>query len=285
MLVFWDIDGTLMYCGADGTDALNETFETLYGVADAFHSVGIGRAMDFTIIKKIMSTYDIPDAAFEKIEVDFVERLRRILASDERKRVLPGVRELLYYTENRGDVNALLTSNLKAGAEAKLRSVNLWEKPNASFEQTAEQTAEETAEQTAEQTADCGNDNDNDNVLWFPSGGFGDAPGEKWEAAERARKEIRVGADNGGKFDPRCRDGSSVMRQKAIEACRVVVIGDGVYDIETAKRNGYHVISVATGWTSYEELEKAAPDYLLKDLSDTEGVKQILEMIREAGSN
>jgi phosphoglycolate phosphatase-like HAD superfamily hydrolase len=44
-LILWDLDGTLMTCGAAGTRALNETFRRLYGIEDAF-SKGGRRACD-----------------------------------------------------------------------------------------------------------------------------------------------------------------------------------------------------------------------------------------------
>jgi phosphoglycolate phosphatase-like HAD superfamily hydrolase len=42
MLIFWDIDGTLMHCGSDGTKALNRAFRDLCGIRDAFQNAGIG---------------------------------------------------------------------------------------------------------------------------------------------------------------------------------------------------------------------------------------------------
>jgi hypothetical protein len=60
--------------------------------------------------------------------------------------VLPGVRELLAYIDGSENVfSALLTSNLRLGAETKLRSVGLEQ--------------------------------------FFHTGGFGDDYGEKWDAA------------------------------------------------------------------------------------------------------
>ena len=52
-LIFWDIDGTIMHCGSDGTKALT-TFFQLYGIENAFTKVGIGSAMDSVILDRIM---------------------------------------------------------------------------------------------------------------------------------------------------------------------------------------------------------------------------------------
>ena len=220
MVIFWDIDGTLMYCGADGTYALNETFKELYDIEDAFHKVGIGHAMDSAILEKIMTKFDIPESDITRIKNIYIEKLKIILKQDQNKRVLPGVRELLYFCQREGHINSLLTSNMKIGAEAKLKSVNL--------------------------------------DGHFIGGGFGDNKGEKWNTAVSALKEIE------------CETGSEVRSKK------VIIIGDSVYDIKTAKKCNYNMISVATGWTGKEDLIEADPDIIFDDLSDTEAVMDVI---------
>lgn len=162
MLIFWDIDGTLMYCGADGTTALNKTFEELYDIKDAFKKAGIGHAMDSVILDKIMNRFEIPENDLIRIQTRYIEILDDILEKDENKKALPGIRELIYYGERKGHVNSLLTSNMKAGAYAKLKSVGL--------------------------------------DGHFISGGFGDIKGEKWDIAEIAVAEIEVLTSR--KFEP-----------------------------------------------------------------------------------
>ena len=63
-LILWDIDGTLLNCGSDGTEALNKTFKDMYGVEDAFLSAGIGSKMDYDIIRNIMESNDIYEKNF-----------------------------------------------------------------------------------------------------------------------------------------------------------------------------------------------------------------------------
>lgn len=225
MLIFWDIDGTLMYCGSDGTIALNDTFKKLYNIDDAFHEVGIGRAMDSMILKKIMTKFSISEDQLPKIKKTFVSELERILKEDKNKRVLPGIRELIYFAEREGHINSLLTSNMKAGAEAKLKSVNL--------------------------------------DGHFVGGGFGDNEGEKWDIALHALTEIE--ALTGEKFKP----------------YEIVIVGDSVYDIETARRLGCNVISVSTGWTDEEVLIKADPDVLFENFSDSDSVADVINKMSE----
>ncbi|MDR2157290.1 MAG: HAD hydrolase-like protein [Clostridiales Family XIII bacterium] len=222
MLIFWDIDGTLMHCGSDGTQALNQTFQKLYGIDDAFRRAGIGRAQDAVVIDRIMTQNGIPAVDLETIKTVFIDNLQRILNNDNEKRVLPGVRGLLRRAAENNILNALLTSNLRAGAECKLRSVDLLTFP--------------------------------DGEPQFIGGGFGDAYGEKWDVAETSRKALER------------------LTGKPIHPSGIILIGDSVYDIKTAKRCGFHSIAAATGWTPPEELDAAAPDMLFADLGDTDAV-------------
>lgn len=145
-LILWDLDGTLMTCGAIGTKALNETFRKLYGLEDAFSKAGIGHGMDSVILEKVMKSNSLDQSGLDGVKKEYNNILTTLLADDTNKRVLPGVKELLEYTDQSKTVfNALLTSNLRMGAEAKLMSVGL--------------------------------------SRFFHTGGFGDDHGEKWDAA------------------------------------------------------------------------------------------------------
>lgn len=146
-LIFWDIDGTLMHCGSDGRKALNWTFFELYGITNAFNQVTIGGAMDSNLIVNIMKNFRIDRKDYHLIVKRYKKNLTDVLENNKKKRILPGVVTLLdTIKQNSDSINALLTSNLKIGAEAKLRSVGL--------------------------------------IDYFDMGGFGDELGEKWDAAE-----------------------------------------------------------------------------------------------------
>jgi phosphoglycolate phosphatase len=56
----------------------------------------------------------------------------------------------------------------------------------------------------------------------------------------------------------------------------IVVVGDTPRDIACARAGGAHVVAVATGRYSREELEAHAPDAVLSDLRDTEAVLETL---------
>lgn len=51
-----------------------------------------------------------------------------------------------------------------------------------------------------------------------------------------------------------------------------IIIGDSPRDIECAKTNGLKVVAVATGQSSYEELNDLIPDLLFEDFSDYQSV-------------
>ncbi|MDR0425074.1 MAG: haloacid dehalogenase-like hydrolase [Clostridiales Family XIII bacterium] len=225
MLIFWDIDGTLMHCGADGTTALNEAFRRLYGIEGAFSAAGIGGAMDYAVLMRIMGSFGIELSELGRIKSLYADILEDVLAADAHKRILPGVEKALEYIEGReGWSSLLLTSNLKSGAEAKLRSVGL----SGFFGEPL-------------------------------MGGFGDAPGEKWDAFASALAEARAASG------------------KPARPAETVIIGDSVYDIRCAKRVGARHIAVATGWTPEGVLVAEGPDCLLRDLSDTGAVVNAIE--------
>jgi phosphoglycolate phosphatase len=63
----------------------------------------------------------------------------------------------------------------------------------------------------------------------------------------------------------------------AIPAADVYVLGDTGLDITAARGAGYQAVGVATGGASYEDLEKAAPDFLLADLTGAFGWLEEIE--------
>lgn len=148
-LLIWDIDGTLLHCGACGRNALNQTFQELFDIEDAFSNVKIGGAMDAVILKDILKTAGIPIEHKEKILKKYGQVLKQALAEFENNVVLPGVQEILDYVKTSHDTfNTITTSNFEIGARIKLASHNL--------------------------------------NSYFPVGGFGDVVGEKWDAAAEA---------------------------------------------------------------------------------------------------
>ncbi len=68
----------------------------------------------------------------------------------------------------------------------------------------------------------------------------------------------------------------SQLLGEAPRADQVLVVGDTPRDIACARHAGLKVMCVATGCYSFEALGSFSPDYLLKDLSETDQVLEIL---------
>jgi phosphoglycolate phosphatase len=220
-LVFWDIDGTLMHCGSDGKKALNSTFSELYGIADAFGEAPIGGSMDSAVIGGIMEAFGIAQDELARIHDRYRQLLTRILREDTQKQVLPGVITLLEKIDRDPMYrSALLTSNLKVGAYAKLESVGL--------------------------------------CSYFEFGGFGDEPGEKWDAAEKC---ISLAEEKYSTIFPRE---------------KIYLIGDSCYDVSCARRLGIQSVAVATGWVPGEQLLASGPDHFFENLAETERVLKVI---------
>ena len=60
---------------------------------------------------------------------------------------------------------------------------------------------------------------------------------------------------------------------------KVIIIGDTHRDIIAAHKNKAIAVAVATGYTAIEKLKAHAPEHLLKDLSDTNAVINIIAKI------
>ena len=92
----------------------------------------------------------------------------------------------------------------------------------------------------------------------FDLGGFGDDSESRTTIGRIARErfEERMGAP--------------------IDAGSVVLVGDSVADVESARANGYRSLAVRTGWAGPGTLEAAHPDCLMDDLSDFAAVMQFV---------
>ncbi|RMF63657.1 MAG: hypothetical protein D6743_10410 [Calditrichaeota bacterium] len=58
------------------------------------------------------------------------------------------------------------------------------------------------------------------------------------------------------------------LTDRPISPRDMFVIGDTPLDVACARPFGARSVAVATGFFSYEELQEAKPDFLLRDLSD-----------------
>jgi len=97
----------------------------------------------------------------------------------------------------------------------------------------------------------------------FEFGGFGDDTDDRNIIAAMARHEAQNYADL------RSENGRSML-------AGAMVIGDTVHDIRCARAIGAFAVAVPTGGTPRVELEAAAPDLLLDDLSDAQSLLEVI---------
>ena len=128
-LLLWDIDATLITTGGAGEKSLQRIVQRRFGVADDFRDIEIAGRTDAGIAANILRKYRVEPTA-ENIAAlldEYIHALTEMLPLVP-GRVLPGVADLLERMEAKPDrVLALLTGNLRRGAELKLRHCGLWD--------------------------------------------------------------------------------------------------------------------------------------------------------------
>jgi len=127
-LVLWDIDGTLILSGGAGERALVVALRPEFGLDGDLEGIEIAGRTDRWIVRHILAKYGLPVTA-ENISRFLAGYLRALPdeLNNPHSHVLPGVRDLVAALAARGDVaQGLLTGNLRAGAELKLRYHDLW---------------------------------------------------------------------------------------------------------------------------------------------------------------
>jgi phosphoglycolate phosphatase len=140
IVLFWDIDGTLLTTGKAGVPAWEEAVKEVVG-----HDFQLSK---FRIAG--LTDYQIAVRTFELLGVDVNEdQIRRMVKRYEellpealplkQGRVLPNVREILDRLVHRSDVRSyLLTGNTRGGARAKLTHYDLFRYfPDGAFAEDA----------------------------------------------------------------------------------------------------------------------------------------------------
>jgi phosphoglycolate phosphatase len=128
MLLFWDIDGTLLTTGRAGIYAWEDALAEIAGVRTDLSAFDTAGVPDYQIGRRLLV-----ELAGGPGDEDTVERLVRryedlLPAALGRRqgRVLPNVREILDRVDRQPDLRSmLLTGNTRRGAEAKLRHYRL----------------------------------------------------------------------------------------------------------------------------------------------------------------
>jgi phosphoglycolate phosphatase-like HAD superfamily hydrolase len=127
VVLFWDLDGTLLLTGRAGLFAFAEALEEVTGAAVDLEELSTPGLTDAGVARLVL------EYAGQRADPDSVEAVlrsyeRRLPESLPRRkgRVLDGIRDVLEDLEDRDDVRSyLLTGNTPAGARAKLRHYEL----------------------------------------------------------------------------------------------------------------------------------------------------------------
>jgi phosphoglycolate phosphatase-like HAD superfamily hydrolase len=128
-LLLWDIDATLITSGGAGEKSLQRAIANRYGANDDLHDIEIAGRTDAAIARSILQKYRMPTdvASVASFLDEYIAGLRDLLPQVT-GRVLPGVREILDRLRPNDDrVLALLTGNLRQGAQLKLEHYGLWD--------------------------------------------------------------------------------------------------------------------------------------------------------------
>jgi phosphoglycolate phosphatase-like HAD superfamily hydrolase len=124
MLVFWDIDGTLLVTGRAGIYAWEDALKDVVGVEADLSSFDTAGYPDYGIARRLLMQYGDLDHPSPELLRQLVARYEDHLPAALRRktgRVLPNVIEILTTLEREPDAySMLLTGNTRRGARAKL---------------------------------------------------------------------------------------------------------------------------------------------------------------------
>jgi phosphoglycolate phosphatase len=127
IILFWDIDGTLLTTGGAGMPAWEEAVREITGRTFQLSALRTSGLTDYQIAVRTFELLGIE--ADEELLHRVVRRYEELLPAAllrRRGRVLPNVRAILEHLTDRADVRSyLLTGNTRAGARAKLTHYDL----------------------------------------------------------------------------------------------------------------------------------------------------------------
>jgi phosphoglycolate phosphatase len=129
IVLFWDIDGTLLTTGKGGVPAWEQAVREVTGKPFELASIRVPGLTDYQIAVRTFELLGI-DADIDTIH-RMVARYESLLPEylPQRKgHVMPNVREILDATRGRSDIRSyLLTGNTRGGARAKLTHYGLFD--------------------------------------------------------------------------------------------------------------------------------------------------------------
>ena len=127
-LILFDVDQTLISTRGGDRKALNDTFQELHGIDDAFEGISFGGRMDLSIMDQVYSHWGVAegDRRLGDFKARYFELLDMVLKDWETGIVYPGIPELLKALDSRAGVQlGLATGNFRESAFIKLRKYGL----------------------------------------------------------------------------------------------------------------------------------------------------------------
>jgi phosphoglycolate phosphatase-like HAD superfamily hydrolase len=127
-LVLFDIDGTLVHCGPTPRRVFKQALIDVFGTAGPIDSWIFDGKTDPMIVEELMTaagkTID-RNMIFRALDI-YANAVKDELPAEPKKKIYPGVKELLVELTQKPVLVGLLTGNIKRGARAKLESLDLW---------------------------------------------------------------------------------------------------------------------------------------------------------------
>ncbi|MCX7708854.1 MAG: HAD hydrolase-like protein [Clostridia bacterium] len=223
-LLVWDIDGTLIQSRGVGRRALDKAFLDLYGIENGFEKVDMAGRLDSLIIRDAFALHGLAVNDYNALLDLYFKYLREEIAKINMPLAAPGIAQLLPLLESQGCYyNVLGTGNIERGARIKLENDDL--------------------------------------NKYFPTGGFGDSPLERWQIIEKAI--INAYELFGIHFEKE----------------NTYVIGDTPRDMECGKKLGIKAIGTATGPYSVAQLLDSGADFALESLIDPDAFQKIFHRV------
>jgi phosphoglycolate phosphatase len=128
-LILFDIDGTLVHCGATPRRIFGRALREVFGTAGPIDGWIFDGKTDPQIVRELMTRAGVPcsrEMAEKALDI-YTTELQTELPKAGDKKIYPGVRELLEELFKRPVLLGLLTGNIRKGAQVKLESLGLWE--------------------------------------------------------------------------------------------------------------------------------------------------------------
>lgn len=242
MILFFDIDGTLLNTSGVGIKSIHQGAKDAFGDHFSIEGLSFAGCLDPVIVSDMLAMNNIPDTPHNHrlIRDGYLRYLKHHLPLGETSSLpspplppLPGVHELLRELKDVASDHvatlALLTGNYQETGTHKLKA--------------------------------CGID-----PTLFSFGVWGDdAPHSHTDPAGRAKREdlVPVGMVKGKAHG---------VQRRPQRAHEYIIIGDTPHDVRCAKAHGGKCLAVATGHYSVDALLAAGADLVLPDLSDTRQV-------------